>query len=135
MMHDGPLPLNSVHTQVETLTELHMACFYGDAAVEHCLAMYRVRAGGDQELFKAMVNAKTTDEKYTGGYSPSLYACQNGFTGAAGLLLQAGADPNATKNNGAIRQSFVAFPRQVDKARWNHTNRVLCFSWITRALF
>jgi hypothetical protein len=37
----------------------------------------------------------------TAGYTPMHYACQSGHIGAVKLLLEAGADPNIAKNNGA----------------------------------
>jgi tetratricopeptide (TPR) repeat protein len=95
------LPPNSNPAPVESLSQLHMACMMGEEAVGHVLAMYRRCAGGDDELFASMVNAKTADDSYTAGYTPLHYACQNGFIGAVVLLLEAGADPNIGKNNGA----------------------------------
>jgi tetratricopeptide (TPR) repeat protein len=95
------LPPNCVRAPVETLSKLHVACTMGEEATDLALKMFRAWAGDDDELFIGMVNMKTTDDSYTGGYTPLHYACQNGSTGVARLLLEAGADPNIAKNNGA----------------------------------
>jgi tetratricopeptide (TPR) repeat protein len=95
------IPPNCVRAPVETLSKLHIACTMGEEATEAALMMFRGWAGDDDELFTSMVNMKTTDNSYTGGYTPLHYACQNGSTGVARLLLEAGADPNIAKNNGA----------------------------------
>ncbi len=73
----------------------------GEEATEAALMKFCGWAGDDDELFTRMVNMKTTDDSYTGGYNPLHYACQNGSTGIARLLLEAGANPNIAKNNGA----------------------------------
>ncbi len=44
---------------------------------------------------------KTTYGSSSAGYTPLHYACQSGHIGAVRLLLEAGADPNIAKNNGA----------------------------------
>jgi ankyrin repeat protein len=100
-MSDPTLPPNSNPAPVDAMSQLHMACMMGEEAVGQVLMMYRGWAGGDDEKFARMINMKTTDDSYTAGYTPMHYACQTGHIGAVRLLLEAGADPNIAKNNGA----------------------------------
>jgi hypothetical protein len=97
----APLPPNSNPAPVESMSQLHMACLSGEAAVAAVLMMYREWANGGEELFMNMINMKTIDDSYTAGYTPLHYACQTGHIGAVKLLLEGGADPNIAKNNGA----------------------------------
>ena len=89
---------------LESMTRVHLACCLESEeavpALRELLATMRTSSMTAPEL-AAAVNAKATDGEYVGGYAPLHYACQNGLHDAVTLLLNAGADPNQTKNNGA----------------------------------
>jgi ankyrin repeat protein len=89
---------------LESMTRMHLACCSGSTqavpALRKLLAIMRASGSTDAEL-AAAANAKATDGEYVGGYAPLHYACQNGLPDAVTLLLNVGADPNQTKNNGA----------------------------------
>jgi hypothetical protein len=80
-----------------------MACMMGEEATEAALMKFCGWAGDDDELFTRMVDMKTTDDSYTGGYNPLHYVCQNGSTGVARLPLEAGPTPILPKIMG-LRQ-------------------------------
>ena len=87
-----------------SMTPVHLACCLGSTeavpALRELLADMRT-SGTTVTQLAAAVNAKATDGEYVGGYAPLHYACQNALPDAVTLLLNAGADPNQTKNNGA----------------------------------
>ncbi len=67
--------------------------------VQEILDDLRTSVGDDTAV--EVVNTQATDGTYTGGYYPLHYACQWGNTDTVRVLLDNGADPNTTKNNGA----------------------------------
>ena len=87
-----------------SMTPVHLACCLGSTeavpALRELLADMRT-SGTTVTQLAAAVNAKATDGEYVGGYAPLHYACQNALPDAVTLLLNAGADPNQTKNNGS----------------------------------
>lgn len=84
---------------LESMTRVHLACcLKPEGAVPALRELLAIMTAPE---LAAAVNAKATDGEYVGGYAPLHYACQNGLHDAVTLLLNAGADPNQTKNNGA----------------------------------
>ena len=97
-----------------SLSPLHMAACMSSEAVERMLSM--MKRDVTRDALVDIVNAKTTDdEDRNGGYTALHYACQAGLSKGVRLLIEAGANPNIRKNNGA-----TPLICSISSAGWNH---------------